>query len=202
MGSALVFAGLWHVSLHLGISFMDHEIVSAIFLLATLVTMFWTAKKLASFSEWPLYGPPSLEQLSDLNRLESVVFRASRAVEIRSRNENLCGYILEVGDGKVMFIEVPSFVVLRAHEMDEGDLPSGTRTFPSTKFEVHFDTLNRGVKRVDCLGDNLDVEECFPVVKQTKAFEKKYQHARLLEQDWEEMKRELHRLTSGWRRAY
>ncbi|MBN1361384.1 MAG: hypothetical protein JW993_12370 [Sedimentisphaerales bacterium] len=200
LGSVLVFAGLWQLSHHLGVSFLDHEAVAAIFLLAVLVAMFWAGNKLASFNRWPLSGEPSLEQLSDLNRLESVVFRASRAIEVKSRKENMCGYILEVGDGKVMFIEIPVFAILSTYETGEANLPTRARTFPSTKFEIHFDTLNRRIRRIDCLGDNLEVEDCLPVVRQTKAFETKYPHARLVEQDWDVMKHELQKLTRGWRR--
>jgi len=112
----------------------------------------------------------------------------------------MSGYILEVGNGKVMFIEVPTFTVLRTYEMDDEDLPSRARTFPSSKFEIHFDTLNRNIKRIDCLGDNIVVEECFPMIKRTKAFEKKYPHARLLEQDWDDMIREMKKLTSKSKR--
>jgi len=57
------------------------------------------------------------------------------------------------------------------------------------------------VKRIDCLGDNLEIEECFPVIKRRKAFEKKYSQGQLLEQDWDEMKRELQKLTKVWRRT-
>ena len=195
LGSALAFAGIWHLSSRLGVPFLEHEFVATTFLIATLIAMFWMGNKLASFNNWPLFGVPSFEQLSDLNRLESVIFRASRAIEVTSRKPNTCGFILEVGDGKIMFIEVPTFAVLRTYATGEEDSPTRSRTFPSTRFEVHFDTKDRTIRRIDCLGENLTIEECFPAVKRTKAFERQYPHARLLEQDWSEMKRDLQKLT-------
>jgi hypothetical protein len=197
LGSILVFAGMWQLSILLGVSFTDHEIISAIFLVATIIAMFWMGNKLASFNQWPLSGEPSLEQLSELKRLESIAFKASRAVEIKSKNDSMSGYILEVGKGKIVFLEVPSYAILRTYEFDEDDLPFGARTFPSSKFEIHFDTVDHKIKRIDCLGDNLDIEECYPIVKKVRAFQLKYSHARLIEQDWDETKTELKKLTKG-----
>jgi len=195
-GALAAYGVLWQLSPYFGLPFADHDNIAGIFLVATLIGMAWFGFKLASFNEWPLCGKPSLEQLSKLDRLHSVVLTASRAIEVTSTKVQGMGYVLEVGKGKVIFVEVSVFDLRATYVEGEEDLSARVRLFPSSKFEIHFDTKDGKIMRIDCLGDNLEIEECFPVIKKRRAFETKYPQGRLINVDWDQMIEDMRQLTS------